>query len=263
LSTETANLQGVTVLTEISQSVSTVTMDWPETRNALDQDQIMDVSGAITHSAASNVRAIVLTGSGAFCSGANLRAVAKRHTMNVSERRKEIENIAQTIVSAIVASPIPVFAAIDGPAIGFGFDIALACDSRLIGPKGWCMQGWGRVGVIPGTGGELLLRLRNPSLLWHLLADQPRITGADAERWGIGEAVEVGTALEAAKARALAIARLPDEAIKAYVELSRESLRSMLPSHLERCADTQARLLTDPDLPRRIADLLNTTKGSI
>jgi enoyl-CoA hydratase/carnithine racemase len=67
--------------------------------------------------------------------------------------------------------------------------MALARDDRLIGPGGWFMPGRARVGLIAGAGGELLLRLRNPSILWKLLAEQSRITGPEAERYGLSEAV--------------------------------------------------------------------------
>ena len=68
------------------------------------------------------------------------------------------------------------------------------------------MQGWGRIGLVPGTGGELLLRRLNPAILWKLLERQPRIDGPLCAKWGIGEPVTEGSARDAAIARATALA---------------------------------------------------------
>ena len=238
--------------------VATVTLDWPANRNALTLDRIAEVSAAIAGAVGSDsVRCLIITGSGAFCAGADLNAVAARNGVAVEEREREIRTVAQSIVRALIEVPVPTIAAVDGPAIGMGLDIALACDSILIGPDGWLMQGWGRVGVIPGTGGELLLRTRNPRLIWRLLAEQPRIHAAEAERWGLGEAVTARTALAAARDRARQLAQLPLPALTAYVELNRAQLQAELGDHLEHCARLQARLLSDSAIPQRTAAVLS------
>lgn len=233
-----------------------VTLDWPEKRNALDVDQMSDLSAALEEAAGGDTSVIVLTGNGAFCAGANLRKVTSRSALSETERRSLVENVAHRLIRAVVDAPIPVIAAVDGPAVGLGFDLALACNCRLIGPRGWMMQGWGRIGVIPGAGGELLLRLLNPSILWRLLEQQPRITGPEAERWGLGEAVSSGSALDAALGRATALADLPRETVLAYTSLHRSTLRRELPAHLAECAEVQPRLLASPAVAERVARLL-------
>jgi 2-(1,2-epoxy-1,2-dihydrophenyl)acetyl-CoA isomerase len=176
--------------------------------------------------------------------------------MPIAARRADVKDVAQALIRALIDSPVPLFAAIDGPAVGLGFDLALACDVLFFGPTGWAMQGWGRIGAIPGTGGELLLRRRNPGLLWRLLATQPRIDAALAERWGIGEAVSVGTALHAAQERAVALTSLPLAAVRAYVALNRDALRRDLGGHLALCAQLQPTLLADAGIGRRVDAIL-------
>jgi 2-(1,2-epoxy-1,2-dihydrophenyl)acetyl-CoA isomerase len=237
--------------------VAIVTLDWPERRNSLQPADLREVEGAIQRAAGEGAAGIVLTGNGAFCSGGHLSGIAERTTMPASEHRAQISACAQGVIRALVSVPIPVLAAIDGPAIGLGFDIALACDDRLIGPSGWCMQGWGRVGLIPGAGGVLLLRLLHPTLLWRLLATQQRMTGPDLERWGLGEAVNQGTALEVAIERAEALSALPRDVLELHVSLQRTALRRELPEHLDICAREQAHLLADPALAERIEKLRN------
>jgi enoyl-CoA hydratase/carnithine racemase len=241
---------------EHHETAAVVTLDWPEQRNALDLDQLLEVADALTGAVGPETSGVVLTGNGAFCAGGHLRRIADRSTMPTGDRRSNIEENAQGLIRTIVACPVPVVAAIDGPAVGMGFDIALACDSRLIGPDGWCMQGWGRMGVIPGTGGVLLLARLNPSILWRLLEDQPRISGADAERWGLGEAVIDGTAIDAAIRRIQAYAQFSRKALEAYVSLFRAPLRRDLPEHHSSCAQVQAELLTSPEFAKRAAEVM-------
>ena len=241
--------------------VAVVTLDWPERRNALDIDAMRALGEALRAEAARpGVAAVVLTGNGAFCAGADLRRVVSRQSLSEDERRADVRNAAQALIWAVVDAPVPVLAAIDGPAVGLGFDLALACDERFVGREGWCMQGWGRIGAIPATGGELLLRLRNPMLLWHLLADQPRVDGPTCERWGLGWAVEEETALDAALARGTALAELPLPALHAYVRLARSSIRAQLVEHLALCADEQPSLLADRGIAGRIDRVLGVTK---
>jgi enoyl-CoA hydratase/carnithine racemase len=169
------------------------------------------------------------------------------------------------VIRQLLALEVPTVAAVDGAAVGMGFDLALACDSRLIGPAGWCMQGWGRAGLTAGTGGCLMLRLLNPSILWKLLEEQPRIDGILAERWGLGEAVTEGTARDAAVRRISALARLPRRALASYVSFHREPLRERLEAHLSQAAQIQAGLLADPGFGDRVAALIgaktNKSKG--
>jgi enoyl-CoA hydratase/carnithine racemase len=243
----------VTVRVEARGDVGVVTLDWPESRNALDLPRLREVIDAFAAVRASGAGAVVLTGNGAFCSGGNLGAIAERTVVSAAVHRDQIATHAQGLVRAIVEHPVPVIAAVDGPAIGLGFDLALACDDRLVGPGGWFQQGWGRVGLLPGAGGALLLRRLHPTLLWRLLATQPRIAGADAERWGLGEAVDAGTALEVAVERAAALCRLSRDVLELYVSLHRTDLWRDLPAHLDVCAREQGRLLADPALAERIA----------
>lgn len=236
-------------------AVAIVTIDRPDRRNALDVTAMREL-GAALRDAGATAAAVVLTGNGAFCAGADLGHVVERQSLSEDERRADVRDAAQGLTWSLVDAPVPVLAAVDGPAVGLGFDVALGCHDRLIGPDGWFMQGWGRIGAIPATGGELLLRLLNPSLLWRLLADQPRIGAADAERLHLGEAVLDGSALAAAVTRAAAIAAMPKAAVAAYVRLSRATLRRELADHLAICAEEQPRLLADEGLADRVASIL-------
>jgi 2-(1,2-epoxy-1,2-dihydrophenyl)acetyl-CoA isomerase len=229
-----------------------VTINKPEKRNALTIPEMRELADAVSEAGRSDRTAIVLTGNGAFCSGADLKNVVGRQEMSDAERRADIERSAQSIPRALVDVPLPTFAAVDGPAIGLGFDVALACDSLLVGEDGWCMQGWGRIGAIPATGGVLSLGLRNYWAVWKLLAEQARVGGAELQRLGIAEHVTASSALDAALARAESLSTLPRAALTAYVDLARARLRRELPDHLAVCAAIQPRLLADRALAGRV-----------
>ena len=233
-------------------SIAVVTLDRPEVKNAINDTMRAELRALLAEAACDEeVRGLVLTGNGAFCAGADLRHVVKTAAAADDERRTSIEGGAQGLIRDLVALPFPTAAAVDGPAIGMGFDMALACDRLIIGPEGWCMQGWGRVGLIPGTGGDLMLRLRNPSVLWRLLADQPRVGGDDAERWCLGEAARTASALSVAGESMGRLATLPRPALEAYVSFQRADLRARLDEHLARCAEVQADLLGSTEFAAR------------
>src|SRR5271156_5737326 len=228
-------------------------LDWPDVRNALSLEAAREVCAAIAQASGDpDIAGLVITGEGAFCAGANLKGVVERSGMPEEERKQVVYGAMQGMVRALISFPLPTVAAIDGPAIGLGFDLALACDSRLLGPQGWCMQGWGRIGVIPGTGGEYLLRLRAPSLLWRLLETQPRIYAADAERWNIGESTNDDSARARAVARVNSYAHMSRDALVAYTDLHRMDLRKGLDEHLEAAVNRQVKLLASPDLKGKV-----------
>jgi enoyl-CoA hydratase/carnithine racemase len=222
-----------------------ITLDKPEKRNALSRDDVTQLTDIISNAGRdADIKGVVLTGNGAFCAGADLLSLPESTGRNDRERRESIEGPAQGMIRALLDVPVPTIAAVDGPAVGMGFDLALACDSLLVGPEGWCMQGWGRVGLIPGTGGELLLRARAPHLMWRLLECQPKIDADLAAEWRIGEKVPARTARAAALARIERLGGLLSRAaLQGYVTLSRAELKARLDDHLVICADVQSRLL--------------------
>lgn len=242
------------VRVERVENAAIVVLDWPERRNAVGPDEAVELSNALNTAAQSeDVCGVVLTGNGAFCAGGNLKGMVERSALSEEERRTVIYGSFHALIRAIIDVPVTTVAAIDGPAIGLGFDLALACDSRFVGPDGWCQQGWGKVGLIGGTGGEYLVRRRAPGALWALLDGQPRLDGSEVERLGLGEAVDGGLARERAVQRIDTLAAMSREAIMAYVDLYRSDLREGFDEYLTRAVDHQIQLLYSPGLQERVA----------
>lgn len=102
--------------------VSVVTLDRPERRNALDAEALADLRSTIGRVSAGDVRVLVLTGAGTnFCAGADLSTVEDEHF--VAELRGLLHDLTTL--------PLPVLAAIHGPALGAGTQLAMACDLRI------------------------------------------------------------------------------------------------------------------------------------
>lgn len=248
------------VLTEIDGPCGIVTLDWPQKRNALGPPEAGEFADALRRVAGDpGVKGIVVTGNGAFCAGGDLKGMISRADMPPEERRRLVYTAYQGMIKTIVSLPVPTFAAVDGPAVGMGFDIALACDARIVGPGGWFRQGWAGIGLIPGTGGELLLRLRAPAALWQLIPGQPKIDGAAAEKLGLGETAgdEFADARSTAVARVQKLGGTSRATIEGYVRLHRADLRARLGDHLAECLTTQITLLSDPEFRSRAASAVS------
>ena len=221
-----------------SQGIALLTLRWKEKRNSLNPDNTREIAAAITTASETN-DVLILTGEGAFCSGGDLRAFAEiSATKGVEEIRDHVYGDVQLMLRAIFNSPVPVLAAVDGAAVGLGMDLALACDSTLIGPEGWLQQGWARAGLIAGTGGIAMLQVARPKLLTKLLATQDRLGATACDELGLGE-IALPTALVGALERALALQAIDREVLRAYMELSRAETWPS-PDHFARCAELQA-----------------------
>ena len=112
---------------ELRGQVAVATIDRQERRNALNGELCDELRGHLEES--TDARAVVITGAGtAFCSGADLvtRFAAEGDTTTDTFRPA-----FERVLDAIVAHPAPVVAAINGPAIGAGMQLAVACDVRV------------------------------------------------------------------------------------------------------------------------------------
>jgi enoyl-CoA hydratase len=110
-------------------AVTTIELKRPQRRNALNTELVDALREAVEKAAADDVRAIVLTGAGTvFCAGADLSG----DVFAVDFPEKAI-----ALNLAIDAAPMPVIAAINGPAIGAGVQLAMVCDLRVVDPEAY------------------------------------------------------------------------------------------------------------------------------
>lgn len=114
------------IRSEVSARVGIVTIDRHERRNALDLAHVEDLRKAVDDLLGEGVRAMVITGAGSsFCSGADLGGVYG----------PGFRDSLYSTLDAISSAPVPVIAAVNGPAIGAGTQVAIACDLRVAAPS--------------------------------------------------------------------------------------------------------------------------------
>ncbi|MFB6070311.1 MAG: enoyl-CoA hydratase/isomerase family protein [Halanaeroarchaeum sp.] len=136
--------------------VRRVTIDRPEAMNALTLSMARDVATAIEGATVDEHDAVLLAGSGeTFCAGGDVLAMRE-----AGDAREEYERIAETfgrVVEAAMGSPVPIVARVDGDAIGAGLSLAAVSDLAYATESARFSVGFVRVGLVPDTGGSVLL----------------------------------------------------------------------------------------------------------
>ena len=150
----------------VDNGLATITLNNPARRNAMSLEMTDRLDEALVAAATDpTVRVIVITGAGpAFCSGGDVdrlkdRAVGgqeqERSPIKPSEFFNVVPGIApefQTRYTFAMGLPVPVIAAVNGPAIGAGFLLALHCDIRFASTSAAFMTGFARIGATPEVG---------------------------------------------------------------------------------------------------------------
>jgi enoyl-CoA hydratase/carnithine racemase len=174
--------------------------------NLVDNALLRSFNGALTDVAErADVRCLIVHGGDAraFCAGSDIKEFEHLHE-NASERKILFEDM---VLRNLARMPMPTIAAIDGPALGGGLEIALACDLRVCGKGVALGLPETRLGGLAGSGSVRLTRLVGPSRAKELLFTGDTIESERALAWGlVNRVVERGTALAAARDLASAIA---------------------------------------------------------
>jgi enoyl-CoA hydratase len=172
------------VVTELETPLAVVTIDRPEVRNALDARMLDDLDQAFAALAReSGVRAVILTGAGkAFVAGADIKAMLDF----TQEQALAFARRGQQVFGRIARFPHPVLAAVNGPALGGGCELALACDLRIGSDLAKLGQPEVKLGTMPGFGGtQRLARIVGRSKAKYLLFTGEAIPAARALELGL------------------------------------------------------------------------------
>lgn len=186
------------------EHVAELVLDRPEALNAVSTDLAVAIATAAREVAGDEtVRCVVLTSSHekAFCVGADLKERNSFTDADLMQQRPT----ARAAYGSILDLPVPAIAAVDGFALGGGFELALSCDVIIAGESATVGLPEVGVGVIPGGGGtQLLVRRVGWSRAAKAIFTAAKLPAADALAMGaVDEVVPAGTARE----RALELAR--------------------------------------------------------
>ena len=174
------------VLEENADGIVTLTLNRPEQRNPISDDDVLEtLIAALARLDADNAtRAIIITGAGsAFSSGGNLKKMGASGGLNdplPAQTRLNYRRGIQRLPLLIEAMEVPPIAAVNGPAVGAGCDLACMCDLRIAGESARFAESFVKVGIVPGDGGAWFL----PRVVGFSKACEMALTGdaIDARR---------------------------------------------------------------------------------
>ena len=200
-------METLPILTEIDGPVFTVTINRPERKNAVDRDCAQALAKAFrAFDDDKDLSVAILTGNGGtFCAGADLKAIAEGKA-----NRTEADGDGPMGPSRMRLSK-PVIAAIEGFAVAGGLELALWCDLRVAAMNATFGVYCRRFGVPLIDGGTIRLpRLIGASRAMDMILTGRGVSAEEAFDWGLANRLaDPGKALQAAKALAHDIARLP------------------------------------------------------
>jgi enoyl-CoA hydratase/carnithine racemase len=243
------------LLADRDGAVAVLTLNRPAAMNALDDELVRALASALERAAEDGaIRAVVLQGAGgSFCSGADLKEALSQLDGGVSLGARLAP--FQASIRAIATAPKPVIAAVDGAAVGFGADLALSCDLRLLSDHAYLQEKFVGIGLMPDGGGTFhLSRLIGPGRALELLLTGDKVEAARALELGLANRVLAAAELSReAIALAKRLAEGPPLALAAIKQATRASLSGTLDEALAREASGQTRLLGSADLREGIA----------
>ncbi len=247
-----------------SGPVTTLTIDRADTMNPLgapgDGDEFTQVATEINRDL--ETRCVILTGAGrAFSAGGDIKAMRDKSgsfagsTPAISDGYR---NNIHMILRALHTIRVPVIAAVNGPAIGLGCDVACLADIRIASEKAKFGVTFLKLGIVPGDGGTWILpRVIGMSRASQLFYTGDVIDAATAKDWGlVSEVVAPAALMEEAEAMAAKIAKMPPHSLRQTKMLLRQGQQVSYDTALEMAANTQAMLHTTEDHAEGVAALI-------
>jgi enoyl-CoA hydratase/carnithine racemase len=230
---------------EQAGAVVTLTMDDPESRNALTGNRAPQefVDACARIAADLSVRVVVLTGAGpVFSSGGNLKHMQSLFDQPPSALRQWYRQGIQRDATPLYNLEVPTIAAVNGPAIGAGCDLTCMCDIRIAAENASFAESFVKVGLIAGDGGAWLLpRVVGMSKASEMAFTGDTLSAEEALACGlVSRVVAADRLLPEALALAARIAANPGTGLRLTKRLLREGQHMRLESLLEMSAAFQA-----------------------
>ncbi len=229
----------------LENRIATLTFKRDDVRNALTSTELVtDVVATLTWAnTRPDLSVLIISGEGkAFSAGGNIKTMGERAKAPPHILQQKYKHGIQRIPLAFAELEVPVIAAINGPAIGAGFDLANMCDMRIASTNAQFGETFVNLGIIPGDGGSWYLqRLLGYQRAAELVFSGRLINAEEALKLGI--VLEL-TAPDVLMTRALEIAKViaakPPLAIRYAKQLLQLGQRQSLAEHLDVCSSFQA-----------------------
>jgi 2-(1,2-epoxy-1,2-dihydrophenyl)acetyl-CoA isomerase len=229
-----------TLRIDVDGEIGTLTLDRPDSLNAMSPEMIGELVEAFAWLAdLAPLRALIITGAErAFSAGGDVNwfreGVESEEIDLPSNVRRGAEVLHQAIVD-MQRIPYAVIAAVNGPAAGAGFSLALACDIRIASEDAFFACAYGRIGASPDGGMTYFLpRVIGPSKALQLLLNDPNLTAQDALEAGlVSEVVPADALTDRAREKAAKLAAMAPHYVRMAKLLCRQSYENTLAEHLQ------------------------------
>lgn len=233
----------------IKDHIAVLTLNHPEQRNPIsDLETVEAFVASLDQIQTQDVRCLIITGAGsAFSSGGNIKHMLNQESMfagNANDVRENYAKVIQRIPLALHNLNIPTIAAVNGPAVGAGCDLAMYCDMRIASTNAMFAESFIKVGIIPGDGGAWILpKIAGYGRAAEMMFTGDSITAQQAMEWGmLNKLVAPEVLMDEAKKLAERIAVNSPQALKASKQLLRTANTMPLDSALQLSAAIQASL---------------------
>ena len=222
-------------------AVATITLARPETLNALAAQTVDELRAAVGQVSGSAARCLLITGDGrGFSSGADLAGGGGLP----DDAGAALEKHFNPLIEALFDLPIPVIAAVNGPAAGAGCSLALCADIVIAARSAYFLQAFINIGLIPDAGATWLLpRLAGRARAMEMMMLGERVSAERARDWGlISRVVDDEHLASEAVLLATNLAQGPTVALGLVRKLARNSEQLSLSGALaaERAAQREA-----------------------
>jgi 2-(1,2-epoxy-1,2-dihydrophenyl)acetyl-CoA isomerase len=255
-----------TILIERKETWHRIVLNRPDKLNAVDEQMLAALTGALTAAAADKAcRAVLLTGAGrGFCAGQELGPAVLPGPNGPPDMRALADNNHHRVVRTLRALPIPVVAAVNGVAAGAGASFALACDIALAARSATFVQAFVRIGLVPDSGGSYFLpRLVGEARARALAMLGVPVTAEQAEAWGmIWRAVDDEALAAEAEKLVGQLAAGPAEALARTKRMLETSLANDLDAQLDLEAEQQGEAGRSADFQEGVAAFLAKRRPS-
>ena len=229
-----------TLKIDVDGDVGTLTLDRPDSLNAMSPEMIGELVEAFAWLAdLAPLRALIITGSArAFSAGGDVNWFRTGIESEEIDLPSNVRRGAEVLHHAIVDMrriPYAVIAAVNGPAAGAGFSLALACDIRIASEEAFFACAYGRIGASPDGGMTYFLpRVIGPSKALELLLNDPNLTAQDALDAGlVSEVVPADALMDRVREKAAKLAAKAPHYVRMAKQLTAVSLENTLADHLQ------------------------------